>query len=199
MNAYSQFSLTPVPAARESRFSIKRHWNTGELVTIGVFAAVSKAAALLIAFMGGGMNPLTLLAKNVLFAMLMIVLLRKVPKLGTLTLVTMVSALVSLLLMGQGILHTPGALVTCLIAEIIVRPLGGYRRMGNVVLAVLISELGSKAIGVLIAFISLREQPAMLIPVVIIVAIGSTGTLIGLFCGVRFSKELQRAGIISDI
>ena len=74
---------------------IKRRWEPRELVLIGVFAAAAKLSSLLIALAGGGMNPISLLGKNLVYTTLMIVLLTKVPKLWTLTLFTVVSMLVS--------------------------------------------------------------------------------------------------------
>ena len=95
---------------------IKRRWEPRELVLIGVFAAAAKLSSLLIALAGGGMNPISLLGKNLVYTTLMIVLLTKVPKLWTLTLFTVVSMLVSVLLLGGSLtlLPTP-ALMTIII------------------------------------------------------------------------------------
>lgn len=46
---------------------LKYHWTIQELVTIGVFAAASKVITMVIALAGGGMNPVTLLIKNLVF------------------------------------------------------------------------------------------------------------------------------------
>ena len=183
---------------KKNKFKLNNHWTTQELVTIGVFAAVIKATTLLVAYFGGGMNPLTLMAKNCVFAILMIVLLHKVSKTGTLTLATGITSLVSLLLMGQGILYLPAAIITCLFAELFILMLGGYTKTRNIVLGVLLFELGSKCLSLFIAWLSMREQPGMLVTVVFFVAIGSIGTFIGLGLGVRFMKELRHAGIISN-
>ncbi len=185
------------PAAQNKRFSLAGHWPTQELVTIGVFAAVIKASTLLVAFMGGGMNPVTLMAKNCLFAMLMIVLLHKAPRTGTLTLATLINILVSLVLMGQGMLSIPGSLVVCLLAEGVIAACGGYRKTTAIVLGVLFFEIGSKAFSLIVSYLSLREQPGMMLSVFAFVAIGSLGTFMGLFCGIRFTRELRHAGIIS--
>lgn len=74
---------------------IKRYWEARELVLIGVFAAAAKLSSLLIALAGGGMNPIGLVAKNLVYTTLMIVLLTKVPKWGTLLLFTVISMIVS--------------------------------------------------------------------------------------------------------
>ena len=195
MSAQSVDSAGSVRPRR--RFSFATHWTTQELVTVGVFAAVIKASTLLVAYVGGGMNPVSLLAKNCLYAMLMIVLLHKVPKTGTLTLAAFITAFVSLLLMGQGVLYTPGVLVACLIAEAVVLLAGGYGKTRNIVLGVLVLELCAKAVSFGISWLMLRENPGMLFTVGLFVAIGSIGTFIGLVLGTTFMKELRHAGIIS--
>lgn len=186
------------PVKRNLADRINRHWTTQELVTIGVFASVIKASSLLVAFMGGGMNPVTLMAKNCLYTMLLLTLLHKVPKLGTLTLVTMVTAFVSILLMGQGILHTPGAFLACFVAELAIWALGGYGSTRNLVLGVLIYESCAKILGLVMSYLSLREQPAMLIPIMIFLSIGAMGSLLGLYLGTKFTRELRHASIISN-
>ena len=172
-------------------------WSTRELVTIGVFATVIKASALMVAYMGGGMNPLTLAIKNCLFVTLMIVLLHKVPRLWTMTLAVGITSLVSLLLMGQAVLHGPAAFVACLVGEGVIWLLGGYGKTRNIVAGVLTAELLTKFLGLTISWLTMREQPGMLITVSIFICIGITGTILGSFTGVRFTKELRHAGIIS--
>ncbi len=176
----------------------KPYWSTRELVTIGVFATVIKASTIMVAYMGGGMNPVTLAAKNCLYATLMIVLLHKVPRAWTMTLAVSMTALVSLLLMGQGILHAPAAIVACLLGEGAIRALGGYGSTRNIVIGVLIAELAAKAAGLGISWLVMREQPGMLVTATVFVIIGATGTFLGSFTGVRFMKELRHAGIISQ-
>lgn len=184
-------------ARSRAKFSLATHWTTQELVTIGVFAAVIKASTILVAYMGGGMNPVSLMAKNCLYAMLMIVLLHKVPKVGTLTLAAFITAFVSLLLMGQGVLHTPGVLLACVIAEIAVMLAGGYGKTRNIILGVLVLEMCSKAVSFCISWLMFRENPGMLFTVALFVAIGCIGTFVGLVLGNTFMKELRHAGIIS--
>ena len=92
---------------------------------IGVFAAAAKLSSLLIALAGGGMNPISLLGKNLVYTTLMIVLLTKVPKLWTLTLFTVVSMLVSVLLLGGSLTLLPAALTGALLGELFVVLSGG--------------------------------------------------------------------------
>jgi energy-coupling factor transport system substrate-specific component len=147
--------------------------------------------------MGGGMNPLALAVKNCLYVTLMIVLLHKVPKTWTMTLAVGITALISLLLMGQSVLLAPAALVACLIWEGMIFALGGYGRTRNIIAGILTAELFSKALGLTMTWLTMREQPAMLTAVSAFISIGVTGTFLGAFTGVRFMKELRHAGIIS--
>lgn len=66
--------------------SKKRYWQSRELITIGTFAALIEISTLLIAIAGGGMNPVTMVIKNIVATSLLIVLLYKVRKFGALTL-----------------------------------------------------------------------------------------------------------------
>lgn len=52
---------------------------------------------------GGGMNPVSLLLKNMVFTTLLVVMLFKVKQSGTLTLFVIVSTLVNFLLLGGNI------------------------------------------------------------------------------------------------
>lgn len=200
MNAAQSVTYEPVarvtaPAISSTR---KPYWSTRELVTVGVFATVIKASTIMVAYMGGGMNPVTLAAKNCLYATLMIVLLHKVPRAWTMTLAVGMTSLVSLLLMGQGVLNAPAAVLACLLGEGVIRVLGGYGSTRNIVVGVLIAELAAKAAGLGISWLVMREQPGMMVIATVFVIIGAAGTLIGGFTGVRFMKELRHAGIISQ-
>ncbi len=173
------------------------YWSAQELVTIGVFAAVIKVSTLLVALMGGGMNPLTLVAKNCLFIMLLVVLLHKVPRLGTLTLVNLIHILVSFLLMGQGMLSIPAIVVVCLLAEGLIYIAGGYKKLSALLLGIIFADFASKGVSLLLSYLAVREQGGMILMAALFVMIGSFGSLIGLYCGVRFTKELRHAGLIS--
>lgn len=197
MSSSTDTATMPVPAIKNRRFSLANHWPTQELVTIGVFAAVMKASSVLVALMGGGMNPLTLIAKNCLFAMFMIVLLHKVPRTGSLTLVVLINTLVSMLLMVHSVFSVVGFFLVCILAEGVIAVCGGYRKTTAIVIGVLFFELGSKAFSLFISYLAMREQPGLLLTVTAFVAIGAIGTFAGLLCGVRFTKELRHAGILS--
>lgn len=98
----------------------KRYFNCRELVVIGVFAASVKVVTMLIALAGGGLNPVSLILKNLVFTTLMVVLLYKVRKTGALTLFSLVSALISFVLLGGGITSIPSSLCSAMLTELCV-------------------------------------------------------------------------------
>lgn len=53
-------------------------WTVRELVLIGVFAAAAKLGSMLIAMAGGGLNPVSLVAKNVIYTTLVLTVRGKV-------------------------------------------------------------------------------------------------------------------------
>lgn len=206
MTEYAQEAVAAPPTRiaherdpQAAPFALERsgHWSTRELVTIGVFATVIKASTIMVAYMGGGMNPVTLAAKNCLYMTLMLVLLHKVPRTWTLTLAVAITSLVSLLLMGQGVLHAPATLVACLLGEGVIALMGGYGRTRNLLAGLLTAELSTKVLGLCLSWLAMREQPGMLLSAAVFVLMGISGTFIGAFLGVRFMKELRHAGIIS--
>ncbi len=174
------------------------YWQLQDLVTIGIFAAVTKVSSLLVALVGGGMNPLTMVLKNLLFTTLAIVLLYKVRKFATLTLFVAVCSLISLLLLGGNVFLLPSMLFAGLVAEGIIVLLGGYRKSAALILGVGLYDLIYKCSSLGISWLYMREQQGLMIMVAIVVAIGYIGSLIGLFTGVFFVKELRHACIIRD-
>ncbi|MEG6593369.1 hypothetical protein V6C16_10435, partial [Desulfovibrio sp. 1188_IL3213] len=94
--------------------TVKRYWSAHELVVIGVFSAAAKISTLLIALAGGGMNPVSLLLKNLVFTTLLVVMLFKVRKPGTLVLFVLINMLVSALLLGASLTLLPAMLAAAL-------------------------------------------------------------------------------------
>ena len=92
-------------------------WGARDLVVIGVFAATAKLSTVLIAMVGGGMNPVSLLLKNVVFTTLLVIMLYKVRQPGTLSLFVIVSALVNFLLLGGNVTLIPPMLAAALVSE----------------------------------------------------------------------------------
>lgn len=178
--------------------SSEPYWMVRELVAIGVFAALIKVSSILVALVGGGMNPLTLILKNLLFTTLLVVLLSKVRKPGTLLLFNVVSILMSMLLMGGGFFLLPAMLLAGLAAEGLIMLLGGYARGWTVLAGVACYDLVFKASSLGISWFFVREQPDLLWISAVFVSIGYVGALLGLPAGSRFVKELRHAGIVHE-
>lgn len=172
------------------------YWKSQELVMIGVFAAAIKLSSLLIALAGGGMNPVTLMLKNLVFTTLLIVLLAKVKKSGTLLLFTAVSMIVSVLLMGGSITLLPAALVGAIVAELAILLTGGFKPPWTTYIGVAVYDLGTKIFSIAVSYIMMRETPALVLSVLPIIFIGYTGCLLGLFTGYRTLQELRHAGMV---
>ena len=179
-----------------SRFSLRHYWAARELVLIGVFAAATKLSSLLIALAGGGMNPLSLIAKNLVFTTLLIVLLTKVRKPGTLLLFTLVSTVVSSLLMGGSLTLLPSALLGALVAEGVVLALGLKNRLAAPWVAAGMYDLASKAFSLGVSYLFLRENPSLMMMVLPIVLLGYVGSLVGLWIGWKTVGELKHAGFV---
>lgn len=177
--------------------TVKRpYWRARELVMIGIFAAAIKLSSLLIALAGGGMNPVSLFLKNLVFTTLLIVLFSKVRKLGTLTLFTAVSMIVSVLLMGGSIALLPAALVGAAFAEAAVFLTGGIQKPWAPYVGVGLYDQASKAFSLGVSYLVMRETPELMISVVPIVLLGYAGSLVGLFTGYRTIGELRHAGLV---
>lgn len=170
-------------------------WPVRELVMVGVFSAAAKVTTLAVALVGGGMNPVTLLAKNCIFTTLLIVLLFKVRKPGTLALFMSINFIISLLLLGGNVTLLVPLLIGACVAEGAVSLAGGINRPWGPFVGVAVYDLLSKVLSVGMSWVFSRENPALLYIVVPFVAIGYVGSLIGLFTGCKAVKELRRAGL----
>ena len=176
--------------------TVNRYWSAHELVVIGVFSAAAKISTLLVALAGGGMNPVSLLLKNLVFTTLLIVMLYKVRKPGTLLLFVLINMLVSALLLGASITLLPAMLAAALVAETAAVLTGGYARPWGPLVAVAVFDLLFRICSLGVSWLYMRENPAMLVAAVPIVILGYAGALIGLFTGVRAVRELRHAGIV---
>jgi energy-coupling factor transport system substrate-specific component len=142
------------------------------------------------------MNPLTLILKNLIFTALLVVLLFKVRKPGSLLLFVSINALFSMLLMGGEFMLLPAMLLGGVIAEGLMAALGGYRSAVCLMVGVALYDLFYKSASLTLSWLFMREQPQIVWMASIIVAIGYLGAIAGLFVGLRFVKELRHAGII---
>ena len=179
---------------KEGRSWLRRfgdRWGARDLVVIGVFAATAKLSTVLIAMVGGGMNPVSLLLKNVVFTTLLVIMLYKVRQPGTLTLFVIVSALVNFLLLGGNVTLIPPMLAAALVSEVVMKFVKGAVFWG-----VGCFDFLSKGLSLAVSYLMMRESPALMAVVLPIVLIGYAGSLLGLYTGCRSMKELRHAGIV---
>ena len=171
-------------------------WGARDLVVIGVFAATAKLSTVLIAMVGGGMNPVSLLLKNVVFTTLLVIMLYKVRQPGTLSLFVIVSALVNFLLLGGNVTLIPPMLAAALVSEAVMKFVKSLGWKGAVFWGVGCFDFLSKGLSLADSYLMMRESPALMAVVLPIVLIGYAGSLIGLYTGYRSMKELRHAGIV---
>ena len=184
---------------KEGRSWLRRfgdRWGARDLVVIGVFAATAKLSTVLIAMVGGGMNPVSLLLKNVVFTTLLVIMLYKVRQPGTLSLFVIVSALVNFLLLGGNVTLIPPMLVAALVSEAVMKFVKSLGWKGAVFWGVGCFDFISKGLSLAVSYLMMRESPALMAVVLPIVLIGYAGSLIGLYTGYRSMKELRHAGIV---
>ena len=184
---------------KESRSWLRRfgdRWGAHDLVVIGVFAATAKLSTVLIAMVGGGMNPVSLLLKNVVFTTLLVIMLYKVRQPGTLSLFVIVSALVNFLLLGGNVTLIPPMLAAALVSEAVMKFVKSLGWKGAVFWGVGCFDFLSKGLSLAVSYLMMRESPALMAVVLPIVLIGYAGSLIGLYTGYRSMKELRHAGIV---
>lgn len=184
---------------KEGRSWLRRfgdRWGARDLVVIGVFAATAKLSTVLIAMVGGGMNPVSLPLKNVVFTTLLVIMLYKVRQPGTLSLFVIVSALVNFLLLGGNVTLIPPMLVAALVSEAVMKFVKSLGWKGAVFWGVGCFDFLSKGLSLAVSYLMMRESPALMAVVLPIVLIGYAGSLIGLYTGYRSMKELRHAGIV---
>ena len=184
---------------KESRSWLRRfgdRWGARDLVVIGVFAATAKLSTVLIAMVGGGMNPVSLLLKNVVFTTLLVIMLYKVRQPGTLSLFVIVSALVNFLLLGGNVTLIPPMLAAALVSEAVMKFVKSLGWKGAVFWGVGCFDFLSKGLSLAVSYLMMRESPALMAVVLPIVLIGYAGSLIGLYTGYHSMKELRHAGIV---
>jgi energy-coupling factor transport system substrate-specific component len=177
--------------AEKSRLQKHRYWQSGELITIGTFAALIKLSTMVIAIAGGGMNPVSMVLKNIASTSLLIILVYKVRKFGVLAMFSVISGLVSLLLMGGNAMLLVGSIGAGLVFLV-----SGYRKTWTMVLGVGLYDLLARAISLGYSWFFFQEQIKLFVMGMFVVGIGYAGCLIGLATGVLFARELRHAGII---
>jgi len=149
----------------------------------------AKLSTVLIAMVGGGMNPVSLLLKNVVFTTLLVIMLYKVRQPGTLSLFVIVSALVNFLLLGGNVTLIPPMLVAALVSEAVMKFVKSLGWKGAVFWGVGCFDFLSKGLSLAVSYLMMRESPALMAVVLPIVLIGYAGSLIGLYTGYRSMKN----------
>ncbi len=175
-----------------------RYWAVHDLAVIGIFSAITRAVSVLVALIGGGMNPVTLVLKNLIFTTLLIVLLFKVRKFGTLLLFIVVNTIFGSLFMGGEFVLLPSMLLAGLCAESAIVTLGGYGKTAGLLFGVALYDLLYKVGALGLSWLFVREQPQLMWLMTGMVAVGYMGSLAGLPVGMRFVRELRHAGIVRN-
>lgn len=176
----------------------KPYWEPGELIVIGTFAGLIKISVLMIALSGGGMNPVTLVLKNVVATSLLMILVVKVNKFGVLTLYALISCLVSLILMGGKPVTIVGVMVAGILCDLCMGLAKNRKSLWVLIPGIGLFDLLSRIVSFGYMYFIYQEQIKMFIMGTIIVSLGYLGCLIGLGTGVVFVKELRHAGIIRE-
>jgi len=125
-----------------------------------------------------------------------LVMLYKISKFGTLTLFVLVNSIVAALFLGNVSFLIPVMIAAALISESLIYLLGGYKKSYSLMIGVAVYDFLFRAISLGGSWLYTREQPELLIVASVIVAIGYIGSVIGLFTGRLFVKELRHACII---
>ncbi|CAK7006099.1 MAG: hypothetical protein DELT_00243 [Desulfovibrio sp.] len=189
----------PHPHAMTADATARRpFWQVRELVMLGVFSAAAKVSTLVVALIGGGMNPVSLMAKNAVFTTLLLVLLFKIRKPGTLSLFMAVNFMISLLLLGGSVTLLVPLIIAAAVAEGATGLSGGMRKPWGPFIAAGVYDLVNKALSLGMSWLVARENPALIAVVVPFVLFGYLGSLLGLFTGWKAVKELRRAGLAAN-
>lgn len=178
--------------------SRKPYWKPSELIVIGTFAGLIKVSSFLIALAGGGMNPVTLILKNVVATSLLIILVYKVRKFGVLTLFSLISSTVSLVLMGGNPMAVAGLIAAGVVCDVAMAVMGSRKNTFVLVAGVALFDLLSRAVSLGYSYLMYQENLKLFIVGAIIVSLGYLGCLIGLWFGIVFVKELKHACIIRE-
>ena len=174
----------------------KFYWENRELIIIGTFAALIKIVSFLVSIMGGGMNPISMILKNIITTALLVVLVANVRKFGVLMLYVVITSIISIIVFGRGMMIAPGMILAGLICDFAIKFTGGYKSNSSILLGVAIFDILFRTISLSLGYLMMRENPKLLIFAYIAVGVGYIGCVIGLFVGNYFTKELRHAGII---
>mgnify|MGYP003375216083 CR=1 FL=1 len=176
----------------------KNYFKATELVTLGIFAASSKVITILIALLGGGPNPITIIIKNLIMTTLLVVLMYKVRKCFALSLFVLIQSIVSFFLLQGGFTSIPILLLAALLSESLVMLLGGFNKFFAPILAIAIYDILQRTGSLFLSYLFMREMPELLFFVGTIIVTGYIGAIIGLYTGYKKALELKHASIIHE-
>ncbi len=174
----------------------KKYWESWEIVSIGTFAALIRISSFLISVTGGGMNPISMILKNIVATSFLVILLCRVRKYGVFSLFVIINSIMTIMMMGRGVMNAPMAFLAGLAGDRIIVMLGGYEKTKAVITGVAFYETVSRIASMGIGYLFMRENINLFYFALVAVAIGYFGCIIGIFTGLYFSKELKHAGII---
>ncbi len=174
----------------------RKYWESWEIVSIGTFAALIRISSFLVSITGGGMNPVAMILKNLIATSLLVILLYRVRKYGVLSLYVLINSIMTMVMMGRGMMMAPCALLAGLIGDWLIVMLGGYRSTAAVLVGVGFYETVYRIVSLGLGYFFMRENINLLYFAVVTVSIGYIGCIAGIFTGMHFSRELKHAGII---
>ena len=96
----------------------KKYWESWEIVSIGTFCCFDKDIKFsCINNRRGGMNPVAMILKNLIATSLLVILLYRVKKYGVLSLYVLINSIMTMVMMGRGMMMAPCALLAGLIGD----------------------------------------------------------------------------------
>jgi hypothetical protein len=143
------------------------------------------------------MNPLSLALRAMITTSLFIVLRHKVQCFGTLGLAALIGSLTSFFVMAQGIITLPFLLLAAFLAEIIICYLGKNTTLA-IVAGVILMQLMDKGGSLGFIYLTMRENPSLMWPLIIMISLSAVGDLLGCLSAPGLVKELRHAGFIAD-
>ena len=174
----------------------KKYWQNSDLIAIGTFAALDRSVGTLIVVLGGGMNLLAFIAKNMISTALLLILCYKVRKFGVITLYITTTFAVYFIVYGQPPVYGFSMLPLCLLADCMIYFFGGYKSSLGLLCGVAFYDLAVRVNSILWKIIVTREDVSLMGVGLIITAVSYLGCLIGLPLGLKLLKELRHAGIV---
>ncbi len=175
----------------------EKGWTPRDLAFLGVYASL---LALVNQTFGQVLMRVPLVGGFLLAGItsgLLTIALYKVNRFGTLTLMSLIKGVFMSLGMGGHILVLPFAVIAGLLGDIAAKILGGYRRAPGLITGTIMHEAALSAFGYVVMCIFGFIAVPMFLEMFAIGVFGRMlGCVLGVVLGLRYVKELQRAGVI---